>query len=91
MVLSELETFMTLRVRDYRIGTDLSGVVSSSLLIYFQKLNISATRQQKAPRGFLCSFTAGGGKEIKGFGPVSLTVWCNFVVCTEAHLVFSMA
>lgn len=58
---------------------------------YFQKLNISATRQQKAPRGFLCSFIAGGGKEIKGFGPVSLTVWCNFVVCTEAHLVFSMA
>ena len=76
------------------MGLDLLGVVSSSLLIlleHFQKLNISATRQQKAPRGFLCSFIAGGGKEIKGFGPVSLTVWCNFVVCTEAHLVFSVA
>lgn len=65
------------------MGLDLVGVVSPSLLIlleHFQKLHISAARQQKVPRGFLCSFVAGRGKEIKGFGSVSLTVWCNFVV-----------
>lgn len=60
------------------------------LLEHFQKLHVSATRQQKAPRGFLCSFIAGGGKEIKGFGPVSLTVWCSFVQYTEENLVFSV-
>lgn len=68
-------------------------MVSPGLLIlleHFQKLHISATRQQKAPRGFLCSFIAGGGKEIKGFGPVSLIVRCNFVQCTEENLVFSV-
>lgn len=68
-------------------------MVSLGLLIlleHLEKLHISATRQQKAPRGFLCSFIAGGGKETKGFGPVSLTVWYNFVWSTEENLVFSV-
>lgn len=38
------------------------------LLEHFQKLHISATRQQKAPTGFLCSFIAGSGKEMKRIG-----------------------
>lgn len=66
---------MTLRVRDYEIKTGPCWGSEPGLLIlleHFQKLHISAARQQKAPRDFLCSFIAGGGKEIKGFGPVSL-------------------
>lgn len=38
------------------------------LLEHFQKLHISATKQQKAPTGFLCSFIAGSKKEIKRIG-----------------------
>lgn len=62
----------------------------SILLEHFQKLHILAATQQKAPRDFLFSFIAGGRKEIKGFGPVSLRAWYNFVQCAEANLVFSM-
>lgn len=75
------------------LGLDLVGGVSPGLWIlleHFQKLHISAAWQQKAPRDFLCSFIAGDGKEIKGFGPVSLTVWYNFVACTEVNLVCSI-
>lgn len=48
-----------------------AGVVCAGLLVlleHFRKLHISATRQQKAPTGFLCSFIAGSEKEIKRIG-----------------------
>lgn len=49
-----------------------AGVVCAGLLLvlleHFRKLHISATRQQKAPTGFLCSFIAGSEKEIKRIG-----------------------
>jgi hypothetical protein len=48
-----------------------AGVVHPGLfflLQHFQKLHISATRQQKAPTGFLCSFRAGSEREIKRNG-----------------------
>lgn len=82
---------MTSRVKDDHLGTGPCwGGESRSLgsTGTFQKLHISAAKQPKAPGGFLCGFIAGGGKEIKGFGPVSLTVWCSFVEHTEVNLVF---
>lgn len=95
LILLELETLWLWEsgTTATELGLDLVEVVSPGLLIlleHLQKLHISATRQQKAPRGFLCSFIAGGGKEIKGFGSISLTVWCNFVQCTEENLVYSV-
>lgn len=91
LILFELETFMTLRVRDYGIGArSCEGSESKPLDSTWTLPKVAHFSYQatKAPRGFLCSFIARGGKEIKGFGPVSLTVWCNFVVYRGTFSIF---
>lgn len=85
--------FLTWRVRDDETG---AGPYWGSeprpliLLEHFQKLHILAAKATKSTEGLCCSFIAGGRKEIKGFGPVSLTAWYNFVQCAEANSVFSV-